>query len=237
MPTPRHRLLPFVAALSALPLVACGAHSHGSNGPLVFFEQEPNGSVNNPDFIDWVDPTTFLLVEGHVQAFGPDQLDGFRFITTQPMTIHVAIYADAFLADIDLCVYDPDFDSFIVCLDSPHGSEEGSFSVLEAGKAFDLVVETFVSGTSYTIEVNGYPLALGATEAGGPQGDDVSPITNLAAAQATPTPDKDSRREQYRKLPDEDPEPAVVLRRGVAILIDGDGEVLPAVPWIARVER
>lgn len=237
MQTPRHRLLPF-ALLLALPLIACGHATHRTSGPPVFLEQEPNGSADSPDFIGWVGPGTLLRIEGHVEAYGPDQLDGFRFRTTQPMTVHVVVYADAPAADVDLCVYDPDFDSYIACFDSPYSPEEGSFSVLEGAKAFDLVVETFVTGTAYTLEVRGHPLALATIEGDSP-GAGTSSIVGPARdpARAPATAGKESRREEYRELPEEDPEPDEVLRRGIAILVDGDGEVSAPVPWIARVER
>jgi len=237
MQTPRHRLLPSAFTL-ALALTGCGgAVHHRTSGPPVYLEQEPNGSADNPDYIGWVGPGSFLRIEGHVEAFGPDQLDGFRFRTTQPMTLHVVVYADAAAADIDLCVYDPDFDSYIACFDSPFSPEEGSFSVLEGDKAFDLVVETFVSATYYTIEVRGHPLELASVE--GDAGPGASAIVGPAGgpAGATPVPGKESRREEYRDRPEADPEPDEVLRRGIAILVDGDGEVLAPVPWIARVER
>ncbi|MCP3916626.1 MAG: hypothetical protein GY711_13805 [bacterium] len=140
-----------------------GSHGHGNgngnhNGPIVFFENEPNDSPGFADVIGTVTADSNFFIDGHVQSFpGFDTVDYFEFFVPEPVVIEFIVEGFAHNADLDLCVYDPDLDAIVACFESPLNPEVAEVVVHEYGKVFQILVDAYSVDSEYTIEVFGSP--------------------------------------------------------------------------------
>lgn len=148
----------FAACALPLLLTACTHDDYddcASCDDLVVYESEVNDSSAQADWIGVLYPGQALSIRGHVTQYGPDLFDGFAFVTGAPMQIDVSLWADAWGADLDLCVWDPVFRQYVTCFETAAQPESGSFLVLEAGKEIHLVVRSFVGDSAYWLDVAG----------------------------------------------------------------------------------
>lgn len=159
----------------------------GSCDDLVVYESEINDSSAQADWIGVVYPGQALSIRGHVTKSGPDLFDGFAFVTGAPLQIDVSLWADAWGADLDLCVWDPVFGQYVTCFETAAQPESGSFLVLEAGKEIHLVVRSFAGDSAYWLDVAGAAADYGlqAAQIGIPERapgvwDDYGPVSTSA---------------------------------------------------------
>lgn len=149
-----HRLAPLALSLV---LVGCSTHDAPCTTcdvPVVY-ETEINDTAPQADWIGVLYPGEALSIRGHVSEYGYDTFDGFAFVTGAPMTIDLALYEDAYGADLDVCVWDPIFQDFVACFETAAHPETGQVVILEAGKEFHLVVRSFQGDSSYWLDVFG----------------------------------------------------------------------------------
>jgi hypothetical protein len=154
-------------ALAALG--ACGGGSGGHHhpgpppppGPDFLVEYEPNDSPYHPDFIGHVDALTHLVIEGHVEVGYGDLYDHFEFVADQPMEIEFHLSGPYHDSDLDLAVWDPYFEEYIIWYDTPWNPESGAFVVHEPGKVFQVMVRSFLFDDDYELEIIGrhYPFS------------------------------------------------------------------------------
>lgn len=162
---------PWFAPLAGLALCACGIEhrTHDPFGPtLKVLEQEPNNQAFSANGIGPIGSGAQIEIYGQVAGqggFGPDAVDGFAFVATEPLWIDFALLAgSAFPADLDLCLYDPWSGQYVDCWQGYGPSEFGGFSVPAAGQEFHLVVVAASGAASYQLNLSvqglgGYALA------------------------------------------------------------------------------
>lgn len=146
-----------------LAVVGCaGGHGEpgyggGHHGPPIYDELEPNDSPWDPDYMGPVNILSNFIVEGHVEAIGFDQLDNFEIQATEPVAIWFTLHGDHPMADLDLCLFDPDSGQVVACFDGPWNPEEGYFTLDWPGKRVVLMVEAYLVDTSYSLEILASP--------------------------------------------------------------------------------
>ncbi|MCZ6598130.1 MAG: hypothetical protein O7B99_10860 [Planctomycetota bacterium] len=154
-------------ALAAM-LIACHSGTgHHSIGHKSFAESEPNDSACCPNYFGFLGPGDFLTIDGFITDSGADPFDGFAFTSAVPISVEFRLFIDGPFADLDVCLYDPYLGTFVDCFESPFNPEEGTVHVLGSGLDFHLVVNSFIGDSSYTLEVEAFPLFL--AEDDGPQ--------------------------------------------------------------------
>lgn len=149
---------------AALALSACSGHVSFFAGYPTFDEREPNDTVHGAPFFGGVEPGTRFAISGHIDDDQPDLYDGFALRADEPCTIEFALESHELFTDLDVCVYDPELDEYVVCCDGPSDPEKGSVTILEPGKVVHLVVSSARGDTRYTLHVSGQ-LAYGAATA------------------------------------------------------------------------
>ena len=162
---------PWFAPLAGLALCACGIE-HRTHDPfdptLKVLEQEPNNQAFSANGIGPIGSGAQIEIYGQVAGqggIGPDAVDGFAFVATEPLWIDFALLAgSAFPADLDLCLYDPWSGQYVDCWQGYGPSEFGGFSVPAAGQEFHLVVVAASGAASYQLNLSvqglwGYALA------------------------------------------------------------------------------
>jgi hypothetical protein len=132
----------------------------GAGGPPTFFEHEPNDQASMANWIGGIEAHDKLEIRGSITHFGPDFFDGFAFVAEQPIDVQVTLIADDPSADLDFCVFDPILNDYVACFETPNQPETGLFSVLEAGREFHLVVDSFSGASSYSLFVEAFPVSL-----------------------------------------------------------------------------
>mgnify|MGYP001090395946 CR=1 FL=1 len=128
---------------------------------------------------------------------------------------------DAF-ADLDLCVWDPYLNEYVLCLLTP-GDEYGSFTVA-AGFEFHLVVDGYFGGSPYDLYIETSPAFFGfagAAADGEPEAVlSVAPLSASAELTAAPS----ERRAGFERYLEAEPEvearsvPRIVLAPGLPLL-------------------
>lgn len=225
------------ALLSTAPLIliGCGVHGAGTGygGPPVFNETEPNGNSDHPDFFGGVDGFSHFVIEGSVDAFGPDWLDGFAFVAEEPITFSFELHASSGFADIDAFLYDPVLGQTIAWFDSEWNPEVGSFSILEPGKEFHLVIETYDADTSYSLEIWADPAFF--SESGGPElqaAGSFGLTPNVRAPRKARREDAVYGAPRRSALEDE----VRVLGHGFVLAMDGDGAVVQSLDFLLTAD-
>lgn len=154
----RHKIFQTVnLSVLVLGLLASACHRRSSIQPAptiasgVVGEVEPNDSAFNANYLGELYQGGSVRVFGRMSAL--DEYDGFAFIAGEPMTVRFALTADDPFADLDVCVYDPYLDEFVLCFEAPGDFESGSFDVLDAGTEFHVVVAPFSGVSNYELEI------------------------------------------------------------------------------------
>lgn len=150
---------------AALAFTACSGHVSFFAGYPTFDEREPNDSVHGAPFFGGVEPGTRFAIDGHIDDDAPDLYDGFALRADEPCTIEFALESHELFTDLDVCVYDPELDEYVVCCDGPSDPEKGSITILEPGKVVHLVVSSARGDTRYTLDVRGRAPFHAATQA------------------------------------------------------------------------
>jgi len=180
------------ATLAALYLNGCG-HVHYTPGPSgpqpdTYVELEPNDSPAFADFVSIVDPSTFLLVDGHVEAVGLDIVDHIEFEASEPVEIEFFLEAFGPYGDVDVSIYDP-IDQVILATYASDGPyESGTIVVHDPGRPFQFVIEAFMEDSPWTLELVGFSHICScdgpASTEGGASGANAESLTLAASADA-----------------------------------------------------
>lgn len=140
------------------------------------FEQEPNDSLTQAQFIARVRPGQRITIFGEVSVLTGDVFDAFEFVAEVPVLVNFALhFIDDGIGtpvDLDLSVFDfenfncsPDDASepeFAHCFNSTEIPETGMF---EIEGPFVLVVTPFTGGSRYQLEIEFLPPEAGHDEA------------------------------------------------------------------------
>ncbi|QDV06993.1 hypothetical protein Poly30_25120 [Planctomycetes bacterium Poly30] len=149
------------AVLAASLLTGCepARHHHGPPAPqpVYFTELEPNDTPDFPDFVGYVDELSFLVVEGHVEAFGYDIVDHIEFIADQPMEVDFTLEAFGAYGDVDVSIYDPIANQIVGTYASDGRYEAGTLVIHEAGRPFQFIIEAYNTSSAWSLEIVGYP--------------------------------------------------------------------------------
>lgn len=184
---------PWFAPLSCLLLCACGVeyrHHDPFDPTLKVFEQEPNNQAFSANGIGPIGPGAQIEIYGSVAGqggFGPDGLDGFAFVATEPLWVDFALLGGSgFPADLDLCLYDPWSGQYVDCWQSYSSNEFGGFHVPAAGQEFHLIVVAASGAASYQLSLavqgfSGYALAQSGDGARGFESEQLPAARHAAA--------------------------------------------------------
>lgn len=176
------------AALAALALTGCG-HTHYSSGPGAprpdtYVELEPNDTPFLADFVSIVDPSTFLVVDGHVEAIGVDIVDHIEFEASEPVEIDFVLEAFGPFADVDVSIYDPIADVILATYTTSGPIETGTIVVHEPGRPFQFVIEAYLEDASWSLELVGFEHACGCNAPAGMEGPGEVEAPGLAPAES-----------------------------------------------------
>lgn len=142
-------------------LSSCYVHRHYDDPPI-YVEIEPNDTVDQAPLYAGLHVGSAFSVRGHINDFGFDVFDGVAVRADEAVEIHFDLYSEAYGTDLDVCVFDPDLDRYVVCADGPWDPEHGSVVVLEPGKIVHLVVTSAFGDCGYRLDVHAsypsYPL-------------------------------------------------------------------------------
>lgn len=165
------------AVLAASWLTGCrpATHYHGPPAPQpdYFTELEPNDTPDFPDFVGYLNESSFVVVEGHVEAVGFDIVDHIEFETDEVMEIDFTLEAFGAYGDVDVSIYDPIANQIVGTYATDGRYEVGTLIIHEPGRPFQFIIEAFDSNTAWSLELIGYPHACACrTSAGlGADGD------------------------------------------------------------------
>ena len=154
--------------------------------PDSFVELEPNDTPSIADFVAITDSTTFLTVEGHVQAIGFDVVDHLEFEACEPMELRFYLEAHAPFGDVDVSIYDPIDQVILGTYASGGPSEIGTLLIHEPGRPFQFVIDAFVEDTPWCLQLEGFPAPLGLQAPDRPS--DLQGERTRGAAEAAPRP-------------------------------------------------
>jgi hypothetical protein len=221
-----------LAAISCIALALAGCHHRHSSKPRIASglvgEVEPNDSAFNANYLGHLYGGDGVRVLGRISA--ADLYDGFAFVAGEPLSVRFVLRADDPGADLDVCVYDPYIDDFVLCFEDPLDPEVGSFDVLDAGAEFHIVVTPFAGVSDYELEIVATCCALApALQAGPSQPEDSSTSKITYALELAPSQSAAVRLEAYRKagevLEEEEEEQEQERVPGVLIEIDDSGSM------------
>lgn len=158
------------AALAIAYLAGCGHTTYVGSGPGAprpdtYVELEPNDTPFLADFVTVVDPSTFLVVDGHVEAIGIDVVDHIEFEADQPVEIEFFLEAFGPFGDVDVSIYDPIADVVLATYASAGSFESGTIVVHEPGRPFQFVIEAFDEDSAWSLELVGYEHVCGCAAA------------------------------------------------------------------------
>ncbi len=207
-------------------LSSCYVHRHYDDPP-VYAEIEPNDTVDQAPLYAGLRVGSAFSVRGHISEFGVDVFDGVAVRADEAVEIHFDLYSESYGTDLDVCVFDPDLDRYVVCADGPWDPEHGSVVVLEPGKIIHLVVTSAFGNCGYRLDVHAsypsYPLGS-------------APPANASDAVRD---EKRARAQAYRGL-DGAADASLQLERRRAVIVVYDlesGEVRDVEAACTRVTR
>ena len=155
-----HAALAGVAAL--LPLSAChdddDGHDNGNGGIPVFREQEDNDDPLTANHFGVLHQGEQFIIEGFVRDDLADPFDGFAFTAGSALHVDFELFIDNALADLDVCLYDPQIDQTVACFATEVNPEVGGVDVFAGGLDFHLVVESFAGDATYSLVITVLPL-------------------------------------------------------------------------------
>ncbi len=199
----------------ALPLAACSPHDHDHDGSVVIggggggpvHEVEPNDHAWNANSLGSVQVGDSLQILGHITECCPDEYDGFAFYAIEPVSVHITLFEDNPLADLDFAIYIPAIDDFVAAYETDNHPEFGIFDQGGPGE-FHVVINSWTGDSSYTLQVDVQPLIPAATAPGGGSGPSSVTIERFGAYRdgvASDTPPMRIELRQ-RELPSADAE-------------------------------
>jgi len=160
--------------------------------PDSFVELEPNDTPSMADFVAITDSTTFITVEGHVQAIGFDVVDHLEFEACEPMELRFYLEAHAPFGDVDVSIYDPIDQVILGTYASGGPSEVGTLLIHEPGRPFQFVIDAFVEDTPWCLQLEGFPAPLGLQAPDGPGGFEEPRLREPAEAAPLPPIETDA---------------------------------------------
>jgi hypothetical protein len=166
------------AVLAASFLTGCERRTHvyapPAPQPDYFTELEPNDSPGFPDFVGYLDQSSFVVVEGHVEAFGFDIVDHIEFETNDVIEIDFTLEALGPYGDVDVTIYDPIANQIVGTYATDGRYETGTLIIHEAGRPFQFIIEAFDTDTSWSLELIGYPHGCACRTGSGVTGSGVT---------------------------------------------------------------
>ncbi len=135
-----------------------GGGGGGYNGPTVVYEQEPNDFDYLANNIGAIAPGDEFEIRGYSSAYSSDLRDGFAFYAQVPCQIYFDLVIHDAFSDLDVCLYDPYYQSVVACWETSFNPEGGDFAVLDPGTDFHLYVEPYLGSAEYSLYVSVYPL-------------------------------------------------------------------------------
>lgn len=153
---------------------SCRRITHTPNsppGPALFQEIEPNDSPLFPDFVAVLDSSSFLAVQGSVEAVGFDIVDHIEFEADRPLEVDFYLEALSPFGDVDVSIYDPVDDVIVGTYAFSGPTEFGTLIIHEPGRPFQFVIEAFDSDTLWDLELITYPSIGFLLEGGGSEFD------------------------------------------------------------------
>jgi len=158
--------------LLTLPLALAACHHHaghhsgsGGGGTPVFLETERNDDPLTANDFGVLLPGDRFFIDGAIRDDLADPFDGFRFTAGVPIHVDFRLFANNVLADLDVCLYDPQIDQTVACFATADDPEIGGVDVFAGGLDFHLVVESFVGDSTYSLEISVLPLFTREAEA------------------------------------------------------------------------
>lgn len=143
--------IPTIAASSLGGRLIVGPISSGG-GQLL--EQEPNDTPSQVQFVGDIGPGDHFVITGDSTDDGSDPFDGFRFRTTEPISIHVEIEMLTGGTDLDGSVFDVQTGDLLCSFIDVTNPEVGDCTLGVGGFDFDLVVYSFLGSTAYVLRVD-----------------------------------------------------------------------------------
>jgi hypothetical protein len=185
-----------VVAPAALTLGACcdSCWDDDKDPPPVpvYAESEPNDDAGSADWMGWMSGGTQLGIVGSVRDDAGDPQDGFAFGVDGSFQVSFSLSAGCTCADLDLWLYDPATDAFLMVFDAPAAPEQGSFRVWGDGGELHLVVVSKSGDADYRLD-----LAIAPTYAPQAATDTAARTVVLGGGAAIPARDK--RLDGYRR--------------------------------------
>jgi hypothetical protein len=151
--------------------------------PPVWSECEPNDEPWLACWFGALFPGESIFVAGFSTDDGSDPQDGLAFTGLGPCRIDFTLFVDDPWADLDVWLYDPDLDEYVVGFTAPYGDESGTFWV-DGTKDFHLVIVPSAGASTWTLRAS----------ASGPWYGDESaptPVSSDAAASLRVLPNRD----------------------------------------------
>lgn len=133
------------------------------DGPPELFESEPNDDPLTANHFGLLLPGDRFFINGFVRDDPVDPFDGFAFTAGQPLHVDFQLFTGSSLADLDVCLYDPQLDQTVDCFATNGNPEQGGVDVSPGGLDFHLVVESFTGDSDYSLEIVVLPLFIAAT--------------------------------------------------------------------------
>lgn len=163
------------ALLLATLLVGCrkATFTRGPSGPVPdrFVELEPNDSPDFPDFVGFIDSTSFVQVDGFVEAVGVDIVDHIEFESAEPIEVEFFLEALDPFGDVDVSIYDPVAGVILGTFAAGGPFESGTIIVQDPGRPFQFVISAFAETTSWSLELRSYPHFCNCRQGSAPEQD------------------------------------------------------------------
>lgn len=133
-------------------------HSSGGSGTPVFVEQERNDDPLTANDFGTLRPGDRFIIEGFVRDDLADPFDHFAFRSAGPLHVDFELIANHAAADLDVCLYDSQLDQVVDCFTSEVNPELGGVDVFAGGLRFQLLVESFIGDSTYSLVITVLPL-------------------------------------------------------------------------------
>lgn len=120
--------------------------------PVVWDESEPNDAAWLAPWFGSMYPGESIRVAGYASDDGYDPQDGLAFTGYGPCRIDFRLSVDDPWTDLDVWLYDADFDTFVAAYTLPYGDETGTFWI-DGVTNFHLVVVPSYGASWWNLEV------------------------------------------------------------------------------------
>ncbi|MEX1023510.1 MAG: hypothetical protein WD226_00410 [Planctomycetota bacterium] len=200
----------------------------GRSTPVEFLvEFEPNDTVATANDFGVLAPGDRLVIEGHISdaPFDPldpfngfDPFDSFEFVSATPIEVEFRLVSYNW-SDLDLCVFDLQTSQIELCFETAAQPEVGSIEMLDAGVAFQLVVESFQGTGGYDLVLDVFPLFVSTAPPPPTLAEGEEPVSRILGGERATLPEPGRGRiyiEGHNELFD-----------SVPLEGEGDGERVP----------